>query len=1137
MKTCARCGRTYPPDQTFCASCGLALPGRRGPAGADGDDPAVSHIEFLLAQLDEWVRQGWVGPEQARRLYDIYQERRRWLLSGPPPVPPASGTLSSETLSSAPSPVPPPPAAPPPPPLVRRPSPPAAFFEESNLSFWQLVGALLLLAGLVGLVRWTWGSVGKYLVFALMLGLTGGLYALARSRFVREQRLTRAALLAVAALLVPLDMAAVNAFRLFGGALRTDQIGLLTSLICLPLYAWLARREPGRWPAVLAAADAAVAVYFGVDMGLALAHASEWRGLVYGLSYALLAGMFLLAARQQEEGRRGVWVGTAYGATAAALAFAVWLGGPSILGALASTLLLLGLAYGVAAALYQDRAFAFLSLGAVTAGGALALHWAGLGDWAARWYWYAAWVQAVGFAAWAAGRMGARRGQAALAQACRDGGLALAGLAATAQAVRAVPALESFPAARLSGPDLWGMLLPAALSLGFFALARLGTIAASVLAYAVVLTGLLLSQYAPAHSIAHDQPSLGLFLALAALVLWRLRRLRVSLAAGALALAACAAYAALGTFWEMTALALPLLVVVFAAQRRAAGALSVWPASAAAALEVLLLERRALPWAHVHAGWEPNYGLGLFVLSLLGLLLGDRLKSREGEMRDWTRAGLVVAAATALLQLGYALSGALPYSPLLLLGTGALLSGGIGLIRRSPRAADCAAGLTGGFYLTFVLGYFTMSGAAADAAREALAAGGLLLLALTLALLAWRQERPLLVYAAALAAAVGASHGLHRVWQPAPVVYALVLWPLATGLYAAGTGLARRAGDAPTAWLPPLHTSALAVSLTALTAGTAGTVLDAGRAGSVLLLQTVCLYGALYAAVAAATRSGSYAGLAALAWSGAYGLALLRVTPALSSPRLAFLLSLAGLVWLAAAQGAARAPAVRFAAPALNSRAIAVGLGAILAALLGLGGSDDRYIVYTLLAAGTTFLGASWGLGRPAWGHIGVAAYFLAYFTLLFKRLGAPGLASSDFYLVPAGLYVLLLGLLARRARRPAPQTYFLAGLLLVLTPTFVAAWQAHAGPLHALLLLTECVAALFYGIAARIKVFVGTGVAFLVALLLRETQGLVGHIHWAVYATALGLAILGSALLFEKRGDEARRWARAAQEKLREWD
>lgn len=1079
MKTCARCGRTYPPGQTLCPVCGLALPGMRGPAEAD---PNVEHIEFLLTQMDEWVRQGWVGPEQARRLYDVYLERRRWLLSGPPPA---------EALPDSPPPVTPP-SPPPPPPPARRPSPLAAFFEESNLSFWQLVGVLLLLAGLVGLVRWTWGSVGKYLVFALMLGLTGGLYALARSRFVREQRLTRAALLAVAALLVPLDIVAVNAFRLLGGALGTPEIGLPASLLCLPLYGWLARREAGRWPAVLAAADAAVAVYFSVDVGLRLAHASEWRGLVYGLSYALLAGVFLWAARRLDEGRREIWVGTAYGATAAALAFALWLGAPDILGALASTLLLLGMAYGVAAALFNDRAFAFLSLGAVTVGGALALHHAGLGDWASRWYWYAVWTQAVGFASWAAGRLAARRGRAILADACRDGDLALAGLAVTAQAVRLALALESFPSIGLSGPELWGMLLPAALSLGFFALARMGTVTAGVLAYAVVLLGLLLSHDAPTHSIPHNQPNLGLFLALAASLLLRLKRPRVSLAAGALALLACAACAALGTFWETTVLALPLLIAVFTGQRRAAGALSVWPATAAAVLEVLLVEERALPWAHARAGWEPNYGYGLFVLSVFGLALGDRLKSREGEARGWTRATLIVAAGTALLQLGYALSGVLPYSPLLLLGTGALLAGGIGLARRGPRAADCAVGLTGGFYLAFVLGCFS-GNRAVDPAREALTAGGLLALAVTFALLARRQERPVLVYAAALAAAVGEAHGLHRVWHPAPVAYALALWPLAAGLYAAGTGLARRAQSV---WLPPLHTSALVISLAALGAGTAATLLDAGRAGNVTLLEVVCLYGALYAAVAAVTRSGSYAGLAALALSGAYGLALLRVTPPLSTPRLAFLLSLAGLAWLAAAQGAARVPAARFAAPALNGRAIAVGLGAILVALLGLGGSDDRFIVYTLLVGGTALLGASWGLGTPAWGHAGVVAYFLAYFAFLSKRLGAPGLASSDFYLVPAGLYVLALGLLARRARRAAPQTYFLAGLLLVLTPTFVAAWQAQSGPLHALLLLTECVAALFYGIAARIKVFVGAGVAFLVALLLRETQGLVGHIH-----------------------------------------
>ena len=42
----------------------------------------------------------------------------------------------------------------------------------------------------------------------------------------------------------------------------------------------------------------------------------------------------------------------------------------------------------------------------------------------------------------------------------------------------------------------------------------------------------------------------------------------------------------------------------------------------------------------------------------------------------------------------------------------------------------------------------------------------------------------------------------------------------------------------------------------------------------------------------------------------------------------------------------------------------------------------------------------------------------------------------------------------------------------------------------------------------------------FLVGLLLRETQGTIGHIHWAIYAPLLGIGILGSALFFEKRGE-----------------
>ena len=183
------------------------------------------------------------------------------------------------------------------------------------------------------------------------------------------------------------------------------------------------------------------------------------------------------------------------------------------------------------------------------------------------------------------------------------------------------------------------------------------------------------------------------------------------------------------------------------------------------------------------------------------------------------------------------------------------------------------------------------------------------------------------------------------------------------------------------------------------------------------------------------------------------------------------------------------------------------------------------------------FLGASRTLPSPGWGQAGVLAYFCAYFAFLVKRLGVPGVPNSDFYLVPAGLYVLALGLLSRRRDGPNTPAYFLTGLLMILTPTFTAAWAVSAAPFHAIVLLSECVGGVFYGIAARLKIFAGAGTAFLLALLLREMQGFGGHIHWAVYATGLGLLILASALYFEKRGEAVRRWAKETREKLGDWD
>ncbi len=1115
MKTCARCGRVYPPDQVLCPQCGLSLPGMRGLAGAVSgpDDPNVGHIDFLLGQLDEWVKQRWVAPEQARRLYDIYQERRRSLIE------PAPSAVPFPSAPKVQAPRPEVPIVPAPTPVPPRRSPLAAFFEESNLSLWQLVGALLLLAGLVGLVRWTWDSVGRYLVLALMLGLTCGLFALARSSALRQQPLTRSVLVAVSALLVPLDMVAVNAFRLLGGTLEPTIIGLLTSAVCLPLYVWLVRREPGRWPAGALGADTAAALYFLLQILLPpLSASSEVRGLVYGAAFALLALGFLLAANRADTARREVYRGTAHVAALSALALALWLGGPGALGAASAALLLLGLTYAVAAALFDTPAFVLVSQAALVLGGASALHRLGFDDW----YVYAAWVQAVGLASWLSGR-GA--GREMLARAWTDGVLALTGLSLIGQATRAAVALSSFPALTLSPQDVGGLLLPAALSFGSILLLRRLTLAAGLAAYLFVLLGLLTSRLSPVHSFWHTQPNLGLLLAGAALGVagWG-KRPRAAWGVAALSLLFCTVYAALGAFWETTALALPLLAGVLVWRRLADDRTAAWPAAAALTLETLLLEVRGLPWAHAHWGWELNYGFGPALLCLA--FLGASLRFRS---RPWRDAGLALAAGDTLLQLGYAANGSFPCSPLGLLAFAALIAAGADRLRQTPKAAECAAGFAGGVVLAFLLG--AAFGPAADAnGRETLTALVLALLALLFAIMAWRPARPWLIYPAALASAVSLALALHRALHPALVIYALAEWPLATLLSAAALWPVRRRASA---WRVPLLASALLVSLSVLPAALSGA---SGPA-----IGAVCLYGILWSVVGIALQAPSYTALAALTFSGAAWLAILRLAPSLSAPKQGFALGLVGLLWLALAAGAAYARQVRFAGRVLSYAAVGVGLAAALiggvAVLDGRSAGDERFAVYTLLLTGTALLGASRGLGAPGWGHAGIAAYALAYFAFLSKRLGAPGPPNSDFYLIPVGLYVLALGLSARRGARPYPAAYFLAGLLLLMTPTFVAAWLPSALPLHAVLLLTECVGSLFYGIVARIKAFAGAGLAFLVALLLRETQGLAGHIHWAVYATLLGLGILGSALFLEKRGAEVRRWADVAKAKLQEWD
>ena len=344
MKTCSQCGRSYPDAQLLCAACNRPLP-----KGEAADINAVAHINYLLGELPQWVMAGWMDPKQAGLLTAKYERRRDKLLAGGA-MPPAWAVAPAPPLPSGLMPPSPSPTAPPTPSAA----PLAAFREDRSLAYWLLTGALLLMAGTLASVIWAWeSSSGRPLVFALLLGLTGGLAALAHSRVVREERITATVLTTLAALLVPLDLFTANAFLLFGGRLTVEGMGLLATLVCLPLYAWFAWRRGSRAYLVLSALDASAAVHFLLQAILpSLLHTHDPLRLygAYGPVYVPIAGLYLWAGtRDGRADRQAVWRVLMHLTLALAVGVALATGAQTTLGMAAVALLMAGVLYALAA--------------------------------------------------------------------------------------------------------------------------------------------------------------------------------------------------------------------------------------------------------------------------------------------------------------------------------------------------------------------------------------------------------------------------------------------------------------------------------------------------------------------------------------------------------------------------------------------------------------------------------------------------------------------------------------------------------------------------------------------------------------------------------------------------------------------
>lgn len=204
---------------------------------------------------------------------------------------------------------------------------------------------------------------------------------------------------------------------------------------------------------------------------------------------------------------------------------------------------------------------------------------------------------------------------------------------------------------------------------------------------------------------------------------------------------------------------------------------------------------------------------------------------------------------------------------------------------------------------------------------------------------------------------------------------------------------------------------------------------------------------------------------------------------------------------------------------------------AVLAALTGLSIADQgRWTILALLVSAAT-LGATAGIQRRAsYAHSAFACAFSAYALYFYDRFGL-GIDRFDFFFLPLGLYLLFV---AERTREGALRG---VGLLSLLGPSLLAvcADSSHGG--HAVLLTLECLLAVTAGIHQRVKVYLGGGVLFLIALLVIKLWDPLREINFGVYLTLLGAGVLVAAVQFEKRRDQLRRWTSSLRETYATWD
>jgi hypothetical protein len=830
--------------------------------------------------------------------------------------------------------------------------------------------------------------------------------------------------------------------------------------------------------------------------------------------------------------------------------------GGRTLGDASATILLAAALYTATAFLIDESLYPWLSSLLALAGLSLAISRHG----AVAWYWYAALSQTTALAAMALSRIQGSQSRQQTALGYQTSAWMLAIFSLVLQLYGPILFIGAVPHFVIARADLYGSALCALLSLAFFVWLRIAPLARALVAYLFVLASLVIARLLPNGVAWHDTPQIGLPLALASLafLFTESRRRRSAIIAGLASLMISCIYAIAGEAFGFTLLTLVLLAIVMGlgaiqpaseegpTERQA----MLWTTAGAAVLGVLLWETRLLPLLHAHMGLEQNYGYGLVPLIALAIAHGSYWRRRNERLEDglapYQIAGTIAVMGVAI-QLYDSCAGQ-PYSPLALLGLGMIAAGIYGARFRSLIATGSAALLVVMAFVAYLLflgaeGISTLlphplasPGAATASIRETILIAIFFVSSLLFAAIGTNMRMRFYIVLSEIAAVAGFLYADHLIWHPEMTAYALALLAV-SALFAV---IAYAWLRVPTGlWYKPLQDASLLVSVLSIPIALWPTLSDLSRPFDPLSLSCLLGCGILWGCSAVATRDILYTHLSASAISGAYLYGLWGNIH--STGVVGFDLAIGALAWAGAAILLESVTKVRKeVTSALHQEATALIFIALGFALFGDGRNQSE--LHTLLVASAVFFLNLWQTRAIGWQHAGVGALLWAYFILLSQHTNGVTYGNSDLYCAPVGTYLLLLGFLdRRRVRAGQPQStyqfYYVMGLLLVMGPTLIAIHEGHVQAFRAPLLATECVLAIFYGLAARLKAFIVGGTAFLIALIAVQAEGNVSTFAWAVYATILGLVVIGSALFIERRRDRFTRWTQSVREKIKEWE